>query len=416
MSQMPALSPDLESIRLGARLLRRRIHENPETAFEEFETSRLVAERMRARGLPVRTGLGKTGVAALLDAAVADDGDKPGPTLLLRADLDALRLTEVTGLAFASRNGKMHACGHDGHVAALDAAADLLLLDPPQRGRVVFCFQPGEEGAGGARAMIEDGVLDSPRPDRVFGIHLWNSLPLGTIGIAPGPVMATVDEFHIEVRGPGGHAASPHETRDTVVAAAQVVLALQTLVSRRISPLEPAVVSVTSIQGGSAFNIIPSRVLLSGTCRSFDSLTAERLPGLLEATAIAAAATVGCTVATTYRRANGALVNDPREAERCARVARRLGLAVSPDCRTMGGEDFCEFLDRVPGSFAFVGAAPPDRAPGPAHHAPDFDFDERALDIAADLLAAFARDVLHDPSVVPAGLHDSSPISLRVSS
>ena len=407
---VPALSPDLESIRSRARLLRRRIHENPEAAFEEFETSRLVAERMRERGLPVRTGLGKTGVAALLD------GGRPGPTLLLRADMDALPLTETTGLPFASRNGKMHACGHDGHVAALDAAADLLLLDPPHRGRVVFCFQPGEEGAGGARSMIADGVLDSPRADRVFGIHLWNALPLGTIGIAPGPMMAAVDEFHIEVMGPGGHAASPHETRDTVLAAAQVVLALQTLVSRRISPLEPAVVSVTTIQGGSAFNVIPNRVLLSGTCRSFDRLTAERLPGLLESAATAAAATVGCTVATTYRRTNGALVNDPREAERCADVARRLGLAVSPACRTMGGEDFCEFLDRVPGSFAFVGSAPPDQAFGSLHHASDFDFDERALDIAADLLAAFARDVLSASSDVPAGLHESSPVSLRVSS
>ncbi|MEO6326460.1 MAG: M20/M25/M40 family metallo-hydrolase, partial [Thermoanaerobaculia bacterium] len=188
----------------------------------------------------------------------------------------------------------------------------------------------------------------------------------------------------------------PHETRDTVVGAAQVVLALQTLVSRRISPLEAAVVSVTSIHGGSAFNIIPDRVKLSGTCRSFDRYTAERLPGLVEAAATAAAATVGCAATTTYHRTNGALVNDAGEAERCARVARRLGLAVSDGCRTMGGEDFCEFLDRVPGSFAFVGSAPLDRPGGSAHHAPDFDFDERALDVAADLLAAVARDVLSD--------------------
>ncbi len=386
---MNPLAKDARAADEAAALLRRTLHARPETAFEEVETARLAADRMRARGFAVRTGLGKTGVAAVLDTG------RPGKTVLLRADLDALPVVERTGLPFASRNGRMHACGHDGHVAALDEAADLLLLDPPARGRVVFAFQPAEEGSGGAAAMIADGVLDDPRPDAVFGIHLWTSLPLGVIGVAPGPMMAAVDEFRIDVTSPGGHAASPHETCDAVVAAAQVVTALQTVVARRLSPLQPAVVSVTSVHGGSAFNILPESVTLTGTCRSFDRDVRDRLGALVPEIAAHAAATAGCAANTVIRRLSPALVNDPAEAERARRaVSAVLGEGhVTGESRTMGGEDFSEFLQRVPGAFAFVGAARTDGPRGP-HHAPDFDFDERALPHAARLLAAYARDVL----------------------
>jgi amidohydrolase len=384
-----ALSKDAAAVDAAAVALRRKLHAHPETAFEEVETARLAAERMRARGLAVRTGLGKTGVAAVLDTG------RPGRTVLLRAELDALPLAERTGLPFAATNGRMHACGHDGHVAALDAAADLLLLEPPARGRVVFAFQPAEEGAGGAAAMIADGVLDDPRPDAVFGLHLWTALPFGQAGVARGPMMAAVDEFRIDVESPGGHAASPHETRDAVVAAAQIVTALQTVVARRLSPLQPAVVSVTSVHGGSAFNILPETVTLTGTCRSFDREVRDRLGTLVPEVAAHAAAAAGCAVKTVYTRLTPALVNDPGEAERARRAASAiLGEArVTAECRTMGGEDFSEFLLRVPGAFAFVGAARSDGPRGP-HHAPDFDFDERALPNAARLFAAFARDVL----------------------
>lgn len=384
-----ALSKDAAAVDAAAVALRRTLHARPETAFEEVETASLAASRMRARGLAVRTGLAKTGVAAVLDTG------RPGRTILLRADLDALPLAEKTGLPFASTNGRMHACGHDGHVAALDAAADLLLLEPPRRGRVVFAFQPAEEGAGGAAGMIADGVLDDPRPDAVFGVHLWTALPLGQIGVAKGPMMAAVDEFRIDVASPGGHAASPHETRDAVVAAAQVVTALQTVVARRISPLQPAVVSVTSVHGGSAFNVLPESVSLTGTCRSFDREARDRLSALVPEVAAHAAAAAGCTASTVYTRLTPALVNHPGEAERALRSASALlgEGRVTSDCRTMGGEDFSEFLLRVPGAFAFVGAARTDGPRGP-HHAPDFDFDERALPHAARLLAAFARDVL----------------------
>jgi amidohydrolase len=387
-----ALQDDPRLLPAAAVALRRTIHARPEIAFEEHETARLVAERMCARGLPTRTGVGRTGVVSLLDTG------RPGRTVLLRADLDGLPIVERTGLPFASTNGRMHACGHDGHVAALDMAADLLLLDPPDGGRVVFAFQPGEEGAGGAAAMIADGLLDDPRPDAAFALHLWTALPLGVVGVAPGPVMAAVDEFRIAVTGPGGHAASPHETRDTVLAAAHVVGALQSVVSRRLPPLQPAVVSVTSVHGGSAFNVVPEEVLLAGTCRAFDAESIGRLPGLVAEVAAAAAAAAGCAAATTYQRINGAVVNDRQEAARAARVAASLvGEAhVTPECRTMGGEDFSEFLSRVPGVFAFVGAAradEPDGRPRP-HHAPSFDFDERALPLAARLHAGWARSAL----------------------
>ncbi|MEO8054003.1 MAG: M20 family metallopeptidase [Acidobacteriota bacterium] len=392
---MNPLSANAAAAEAAAVALRRTLHAQPETAFEEVETARLVAGRMRARGFSVRTGLGKTGVAAVLDTG------RPGRTVLLRADLDALPVAEKTGLPFASTNGRMHACGHDGHMAALDAAADLLLLDPPAGGRVVFAFQPAEEGAGGAAAMIADGVLDDPRPDAVFGIHLWTSLPLGAAGVASGAMMAAVDEFRIDVTSPGGHAASPHETRDAVVAAALVVTALQTVVARRLSPLQPAVVSVTSVHGGSAFNVLPESVTLTGTCRSFDRDARERLAALVPEIAALAAAAAGCAATTVYETRTPPLVNHPGEAARARRAADvLLGVGrATAECRTMGGEDFSEFLERVPGAFAFVGAARTDGPHGPCgpHHAPDFDFDERALLHAARLLAAYARDVLSAP-------------------
>ncbi|KAA0254031.1 MAG: amidohydrolase [Acidobacteria bacterium] len=386
---MPPLALDPASVDEAAVALRRRLHENPEASFAETETARVVAERMRRRGLPVRTGLGGTGVAALLDTG------RSGPTLLLRADMDALPVVEATGLPFASTNGRMHACGHDGHVAALDAAADLLLLDPPERGRVVLAFQPGEEAGGGAEAMIADGVLEDPRPDRVFGLHLWTPLPLGTVGVAAGPVMAAVDEIRIEVAGRGGHAAMPHEARDPVVAAAHVVLALQSVVSRRLSPLSPAVLSVTTVHGGTAFNVVPGSVVLTGTCRSFDREVFEALPGLVEETAARAAEAAGCRASTSFVRHNRAVVNDPTFAATCAGAAGGIvgPSNVTPDCRTMGGEDFSELLERVPGVFAFVGAALPE-GPERSHHAPDFDFDERAIGIASRVHAAVARAAL----------------------
>jgi amidohydrolase len=281
-------------------------------------------------------------------------------------------------------------------VAALDAAADLLLFDPPQKGKVVFAFQPAEEASGGSLSMISDGVLSDPKVDAAFGIHLWTALPLGTIGVRNGPMMAAVDEFEIEIAGSGGHGASPHETRDPIVAAAHVILALQTIPSRRISPISPVVVSATSIHSGSAFNVIPEKAILRGTCRSFEKVVWDRLPALFEEIAQSAARVLGCSARVKYTQLSRAVINHRDEAELVQQESMALvgRDGIIENCQTMGGEDFAAFLERVPGAFIFVGAAKPEHGLGPAHHSPHFDFDERALMTAADLHARVARAFL----------------------
>ncbi len=389
---MKPLSSTIEAIEQNAIELRRHFHSHPETAWEEFETGRLIASRMRERGFETRTGVGKTGVVAVYDTG------KPGKTVLLRADIDALPLTEQTGLPFAAKNGKMHACGHDGHIAALDAAADMLLLSPPSGGKVVFAFQPAEEASGGSLSMIRAGVLENPKVDIAFGVHLWTTLPLGTLGIKAGPLMAAVDEFEIEILGAGGHGAAPHEARDPIVASAHVITALQTIPSRRVSPISPVVVSVTSIHGGGAFNVIPETVTMRGTCRSFEKAVWDQLPGLVEETAKAAARPLGCEARVKYIQLSRAVTNHRQETE----IAREAGISlvgkdnIIDECRTMGGEDFAVFLERVPGVFVFVGAAKPETGLklGPAHHSPHFDFDERAIMTAAEMHARFTRAAL----------------------
>ncbi|HSS45398.1 MAG TPA: amidohydrolase, partial [Thermoanaerobaculia bacterium] len=328
---------------------RRDLHRHPELAFEERRTAKVVAARLSGAGLAPREGVGKTGVTAECGA--------PGPRILLRADMDALPLAETTGAPYASTvPEKMHACGHDGHVAIALALSERLCRDP-SAGRFRFLFQPAEEGAGGAEACAADGVLEGV--SAAFGLHLWNQLPAGKIGVNRGALLAAVDEFSIDVEGPGGHGAAPHETSDTIVAAARIVEALQSIVSREISPLESAVVTVGSIQGGSAFNIIPRLVRLTGTARSFTEAVARALPEKMERIVSGTAGACGVTARLSYRRVNRATVNDARMAEIVIETARRLlgEENVETDTRTLGGEDMSVYLARVPGCFFFVGSA-----------------------------------------------------------
>jgi amidohydrolase len=363
---------------------RRDLHQHPELGFEETRTGTLVAERLRALGYEVRTGVGKTGVVAQRRGA-------GGRTVLLRADMDALPVEEANDVPYRSRHaGRMHACGHDGHVAiGLEVARRLAAVAPP--GSVKLAFQPAEELATGAAAMIADGALEDPRPDAAFGLHLWNPLPVGTIGIMPGPMMASVDDFTIVITGRGGHAAKPHETVDPVLVAAHLVTALQSLVARRRDPLEEAVVSVTRVAAGEAFNVIPERAELLGTVRTFGGRFWEDAPALLEQTARGVAQAFGAAVEVRYRRLLDPVVNDAAMARLMAEVAA--GVVgrdnVRTDVRTMGGEDMSRFLERVPGCFAFVGSAPRDR-PGAPHHSPTFDIEEEALVIGAELLSRTA--------------------------
>ena len=363
---------------------RRDLHRHPELSFEEHRTAGIVAERLRGLGLSPRTGVGRTGVTA-------DPFGDGAPRVLLRADMDALPLAEATEAPYASEeSGKMHACGHDGHVAIGLATAGRLSKSP-LAARFRFLFQPAEEGAGGAEACVRDGALDGIAA--AVGLHLWNQLPVGAVGVNRGALMAAVDEFAIEIEGPGGHGAAPHETRDTILAAARIVDALQSVVAREISPLEPAVVTIGTIQGGSAFNVIPTRVRLTGTARSFSEAVALALPEKIGRIVSGTAAAAGVGARVEYRRINRATVNDGGLAEVLIETAGKiLGEEnVETDTRTLGGEDMSVFLSRVPGCFFFVGSAP-EGAHRP-HHSPVFDFDERALAVGTVVLEAFAREI-----------------------
>lgn len=380
----PASLPPIDRASLIAT--RRDIHQHPELAFEETRTAGIVAARLEALGYAVRTGVGRTGVVGL------KAGD--GRCVLLRADMDALPVDEMTAAPYRSRHaGRMHACGHDGHVAiGLEVARRLAALGLP--GSVKFAFQPAEESSNGAQAMIGDGVLDAPRVDAAFGIHLWNDLPVGTVGIMAGPVMASVDEFDIAITARGGHAAAPHQTADPVLVAAQVVTALQSVVARRRDPLEAAVISVTEVHAGQAYNVIPREARMRGTVRTFGGRIWSEAPQLIEATADGIARTFGAAAAVRYRRLSGPLVNDPGMARLMAGIAAEIVGAANlrEGVRTMGGEDMAFFLERVPGCFAFVGSAPRDGdgATGAPHHSPAFDIDEESLVIGAELLARTA--------------------------
>lgn len=375
-------------------LWRRALHQAPELSMREVQTHAFVRDALIGMGFTRVHTLGGTGLVVTLGRGEA------GRTLLLRADMDALPIHEQTGLEFASQTpGCMHACGHDAHVAILLAVARRLRLhEDAIAGTVVLCFQPGEENGRGALAMIEEGLLDGRyarevrthhplKVDHAIGLHVWSPLPTGTLSASPGPVMAAVDEFSITVRGQGGHGAVPHTAVDAVVAAATVVQALQTVVSRRIDPLDPAVVTVGSIHGGSAFNVIAEEVVLTGTARSFSAEMGEQLPRLIEETAKGAAALHGATATTVYQRYTIAVRNDPV-------IAHLVGISaqvtpgvqhVDHGMKLMAGEDFAYVLERVPGCFFFVGCGKADGTSEP-HHSPRFTVDEAALPIGAGVL------------------------------
>lgn len=361
---------------------RRDLHQHPELAFEERRTAGVAAQRLREMGLSPREGVGRTGV-------VADSGTG-GPRVMLRADMDALPLSETSEQPYRSRTpGHMHACGHDGHVAMGLAVARRLTAMPP-RAPLRFLFQPAEEGQGGAQACADDGVLEGV--GSAFGLHLWSPMPVGKIGVNRGALMAAVDHFEIDVEGRGGHGAAPHETNDPIVAAARIVEALQSVVSREISPLDAAVVTIGSIHGGTAFNIIPGSVRLTGTARSFTEATGEALPEKIRRIVAGTAAACGVEATVRYDRVNTATVNDSKMADLVIETAARLlgDENVETDTRTLGGEDMSVFLNQVPGCFFFVGCA--REGPLRPHHSPRFDMDEGALAVGTTVMEAVLRE------------------------
>ncbi|MDT8306063.1 MAG: amidohydrolase [Anaerolineae bacterium] len=378
---------------LSARLVawRRDFHQYPELGFEETRTAGIIAAHLQELGLEVRTGVGQTGVVATLD------GPMPGPTLLLRFDMDALPVTEATDLPFASRHpGRMHACGHDGHMAIGLGVATLLARYQEQlAGRVKFAFQPAEEGLGGAIAMIADGVLDNPRPDVALALHLWNHLPCGQVRVTSGPAMASSSIFSLTVRGKGGHGATPHKANDPVLAAAHIVAALQSIVSRNIDPLNSVVVTIGEFSAGTTFNVIPETALLKGTVRSYDSETHRLIYRRILEMAKNMATAFGCQASMETVAIVPAVVNDGAAADVVRRAAARIvGAEHVVAGRDMASEDMGHFLEEIPGCYFFVGSAGETEELSFPHHHPRFTFDERALAIGVATMATAAATYL----------------------
>ncbi|MGD0750652.1 MAG: amidohydrolase [Anaerolineales bacterium] len=384
---------EAESLFEYTRALRRDFHAHPELGFHEVRTSGIVAQELNKLGLEFNTGIAGTGVVALLEGA------KPGPVILVRADMDALPIIEETGAEYASQNpGIMHACGHDGHTAILLTVAKMLQAHRDElAGTVKFMFQPAEEGLGGAEKMIDAGILENPKVEKVLGLHLWNEQPVGWFGISNGPMMAGAEIFSIKVDGKGGHAAAPHQSNDPILAAAQIISALQGIVARNVAPLQTAVVSVCTIHGGETFNVIPPAVKMTGTIRTFAPEVRTRVLQRFEDTVHGVAEAMGCRATIDMERLCPATVNQPETALRIQAIAGQLfpdADIESSNCITMGSEDFAFLLEKVPGCFFFVGSANPEKGLDAGHHHPKFDFDEVALPRAAALMAAAVINLL----------------------
>ncbi len=374
---------------------RRHFHRHPELGFKEQQTAAYVADRLKKLGIEHQTGVAETGVVGLIRGA------HPGRCVLLRADMDALPLTEETGAEYSSENvGVHHACGHDGHTAMLLAAAEILSQHRDDlHGTVKLIFQPAEEGPGGAKPMIEAGVMEDPHVDGCFGLHLSNDHPVGRVVVQGGPLQASADTFEITVRGVGGHGAAPHQTVDPVAVGAAIVAELQRIVSREIDPLDSAVITVGAFHAGTAHNIIAQRAEMRGTIRTLDPKVQDflhkRIREIAEGVASAARATADVTITHLYP----VTINNDDMADFARHVAERV---VAPEQvirerPIMGAEDMSFFLNAAPGCFIFVGSANAERKLNAPHHSPLFDFDEAALPIGAELLCRLALAYLGRP-------------------
>ncbi|MBW2296882.1 MAG: amidohydrolase [Deltaproteobacteria bacterium] len=368
---------------------RRDLHRIPETAFTEAKTARYLAEKLGGLDLEVETGIASHGLVALMKTG------RPGPTLLFRADMDALPITESTGLSFTStHDGIMHACGHDAHMAmVLGTAAVLNDMRGRLCGNIKFLFQPAEEGPGGAKPMIDAGVLKNPSVDYVFGCHVWSEIPEGTVGVVSGPFMAAMDRFDIRILGKGGHGAMPHECVDALEVGTQVVNALQRIVSRRSDPLKPTVVTVGTFHAGTAFNVIPAVAELSGTTRTFDPDVWKRWESDLRQIISGVCASMGAGFELNYTQGYPVTINDAGMAamvKKCAAGVVGQERTVTPK-KTMGGEDFSFFLQKAKGCYFALGAG---HAGGASVHNPEFDFDEDILLIGTETFCSIALRIL----------------------
>ncbi len=367
---------------------RRDLHRHPELGFQEHRTAGIVAEHLNNLGFDVQTGVATTGVVGVLE------GGRPGPVVMVRADMDALPITEANDHEFVSQNpGVMHACGHDGHVAIGMGVASVLAQHRDElHGTVKMVFQPAEEGLGGAPKMIEAGALENPRPDVAFGLHLLSIVPSGLVLAGNGPVMAACETFRIVVRGRGGHGAMPHQAVDPLVVGAHIVTALQTIVSRNVDPSELAVVSVGRFHAGEAANVIADSADMAGTVRTFHEATRKLVMERIHRVAEGTARALGAVAEVTTSDLNPAVINEAAVAQRLRTAAERVVGAgrVASEQRLMGSEDMAFFLSEVPGCFFFLGAGRSSEEY--THHHPRFDFDERVLPVGVAILCEAVTD------------------------
>ena len=385
----PDLLRDVDEILPGVVADRRFLHQHPELGLQEYETSKFIASRLNQLGLDeVRTGIANTGVVGILR------GGKPGQVVALRADMDALPIEEENEVEYRSQvPGVMHACGHDAHVSMLLGAARLLVerkADLP--GTVMFIFQPGEEGAGGAKKMVEAGVFNNPKPDAVFGLHIWQDTPSGVIEVMDTVAMSGIDAFTATIHGKGGHGAQPHTTIDPISVGAAIVNALHTIVSRNFDPVQPGVVTLGTFRAGEAGNVIPATATLSGTVRTVQPEQRELARERLESIVHGIAASMGATADLSFLGGTPATINTPAMSQ----IVRDTGIALFGADRVIEGqmkgpsEDFSEFMQLVPGCYFFVGSRNESKGYVWGHHHPKFDIDEDAMATGISMLAGTA--------------------------
>lgn len=386
---MPATITVPERLADDVVLMRRDLHMHPELGFEEFRTAAIVAARLRDLGFEVHEGIGGTGVVGTLR------GSRPGRTIMLRADMDALPILEERTSPYRSQNdGRMHACGHDGHVAILLGAASLIAdRREDLAGTVALVFQPAEEGQGGAKAMLEDGLIERFGIERAYGLHLSTKYPTGIVGFRPGPMYASSDSIEIDVVGVGGHGSAPHDAVDPIYASAAFITMLQQVVARQIDPLEPAVVSIGSIHGGTIHNVIPRTCRMLGTVRAFNEDVRAAMPERIERVLHAACSGAGATYDFTYLSRYPVTANDPVQTAYAQALARATfgDDRVVDAAQLMGAEDFSFYAQRVPACFYTLGAQGDPQTAHP-HHSSLFDIDESTLPTGVAMMAALAFD------------------------
>jgi hippurate hydrolase len=367
---------------------RRHLHAHPEISLQEQETAAFVSSKLTELGIAHVTGIGGHGIVATIRRGSSNR------SVGLRADMDALPITETTGLPYASKNpGAMHACGHDGHTTSLLGAAALLSQSEDWSGTVQLVFQPAEEGSGGAKAMLADGLLSRFPMERIFGYHNWPGLDAGTVAVHDGPVMAAGSRVDITLEGHAGHAAMPHLARDPMLAAGHLLVALQSIVSRNIDPLEAAIVSICMIDGGVAGNQIPSKVTMRGTCRSYSPHVRDAIDASIHRITDGIGTMFGMQTTVTIRHGVGATVNHKNEADLAVRASMAAGIPVRRDLPpAMTGEDFGWYLEEIPGAFVWIGNGP--AGPGQELHNDRYDFNDAILPNAATFLATVAKNAL----------------------